>query len=196
MKLLIIFFTLIFSDSLFAQEVIIKSQVGYGKIETDRSTLASLCTNVTALYEFDSHTSLYWHAGIGVTKYMHQIIDTLNQQGFKTIYIVILPITARKYFFLNSTARCFIDMGLVGSYYLLDKVEVKKPTATLNKKNSLGYNAGVTFSVGYKRAITSNIYFELSFSGSTDYLFVYKNRQEKLKTNNRMLSISFSKKLS
>lgn len=196
MKLIIIFFTLIFSDSLFAQEVIIKSLVGYGKIETDQSKMISLCTNVTAGYEFESHTSIYWYAGMGLTKYMHQVIDTSNRNGFKTIYLVILPITARKYFFLNSSSRCFIDMGLVGSYYLLDKVEVKKPTATFNKKNSPGYNAGVTFSVGYKRAITSNTYFELSFSGSTEYLFAYKNKQEKLKTNNRMLSISFSKKLS
>ena len=162
MKLLAIFFTLIFSDSLFAQEVIIENKVGYGKIETDRSKLISLCTNVTAGYEFESHTSLYWNAGIGVTKYMQQVIDTLNQQAFKTIYLITMPITSRKYFFLNSTARCFIDMGLFGSYYLLDKVEVKKPTAAFNKNNNRGYNAGVTFSGGYKRARTSNVYFKLS----------------------------------
>ncbi len=196
MKLIVIVIALICSGSLFAQELRITSHVGYGRIETDETKLISLCTNVTAGYEFESHKSLYLNAGIGLTKYMHQTIDTSNRQAFKTIYLVTLPITARKYFFLNSTARCYLDMGIYASYYLLQKTEVKKPTAEQNKKYNLGYNGGVAFSVGYKRAVTSSIYLELSFSGSADYWFAYKTRQNKLKTNNRMLSISFCKKLS
>lgn len=179
-----------------AQQWRIENNIGYAIGETKNFKKIMLATETRLGYEMNIGTNLYFNLAVGIGTLKFNNIDTSGVNVFTKKHFISLPISIKKYYSLSRAAQGYIDFGIYGNYYFLDKKEYRSIDIDETASNrNLGYNFGIAGTVGYKRTITKTISFDLAICGQIDYLFKYHNESEQIKTNKRLLGISFYKKL-
>jgi hypothetical protein len=195
MKYSLIIFIFVTPLIAYNQEWKLTNYVGYAKGKTNTFRKIMLATEISAEYEHPIGVNLYLGLGVSASTLTFNYYDRMNLSVYNGKYFLGLPVSIKKYYYLSRTSKGFVDFGFYGNYLFYDKKEFqnsfKEETVS---RNWTGYNIGISGSIGFKTKITNSLFFDVSLSGKLDYFNHYKNDVDKLKTNQRLLGISFYKK--
>lgn len=195
MKYSLIIFLFVAPLIAYNQEWKLTNYVGYAKGKTNTFRKIMLATETSAGYEHPIGVELYLSLGVSASTLTFNYYDSMNLSVYNRKYFLGLPVSIKKYYYLSRASKGFVDFGFYGNYLFYDKKEIrnflKDETVTGNWP---GYNVGISGSIGFKTKITNSLFFDVSISGKLDYFTHFKNDSDKLKTNQRLLGISFYKK--
>ena len=182
---------------LFSQEIRFSSTIGYAVTEMKSFKKISLCTGINAGFEFPLKKGLCITTSVGGFLLRFDYNTPVNASSiFNSKYFFDIPVSLKKYYLLSKKSRCYWEFGLVSSYQFFDKKEIKLGSgSSVEKKRNLGFNFGVIGSFGFKTIINNRISFDIGLLARTDYLFSYKNSDDKTKTDQKLLLLSLYRRL-
>ena len=181
---------------LFSQEIKFSNTIGYAVTETEDVKKIALCTGINAGFELPLKKGLYITISAGGFLLRFNYNSAANNSVFNSKYFFSMPVSLKKYYPVSRQSRAYWCFGIFPGYQFYDKKEIRSFSGNSTEtKRSLGFNFGCIASVGFKTIINSRMSFDIGLLAQTDYFFSYKKKQDKTKTDQRLLSLSLHRKL-
>ncbi len=179
---------------IFSQEIKFTSIAGYATIKTDKFKKVALSTGAFIGSEFILKEFLYLNTLVGISTIRFENMGLPN--SFTTKYYLSIPVSLKKYYPISKRSSLYWDFGLSFNYDFITQNEIFTVSGIQkNNQNGLGTSFSVIGAVGFKTQVTKRLFFDIGLFGQTDYLLSYKKETDKIKTDRRMISLTFYKKL-
>jgi hypothetical protein len=164
----------------YTQQLFIGGNTGFAIGETSNLKKIMLVRDASAGFEARIKGTLSYSVSL-VYSYLQFSHTQNNVEYFNTKRFLILPVQLKKYYFLNKNARMFLAGGPYAAYFFTDKKEFKNPVNQTTRKHNLGYNFGMSASIGVKFFVTTVESLEFGFNSREDILYSYKDIGNKIK---------------
>ncbi len=152
-----------------------------------------LATGVTNTIEKNLKATLYFTFGVDVTALKYNYYTAANNSVFSNNYLLLVPVTLKKYYFISKRSSLFMDFGIAASYYFYCKKEIENIGSSTQR--NLGLSIGGLGRIGFKTAVTPKVSFDVGLNSFSDFLYFYKDDANKITVKTNSLMFSFCKEL-
>lgn len=183
------------SCALAAQQVAVTGQLGYAIGETQKAKKIMLVNEVLLTTSFPLHGlySLVGGAGGGWVKFGS---GTDMPNIFNERVSLLIPIGIRRSFPISVRSAAILELGLVGSFLIRDKVELRNlPDPGTVFRKARGRSLAAAAAAGYRYLISSESAISMGFGNSEDLFLHYPDPEQKLLLRKWMFSVTISRSL-
>ncbi len=190
MKIKLLVFSFFISTFSFCQSLRLTSDMGYSISKSYKEKHVSFYRGLGL--GFEKYLSNNWYLEVVPNTYTIQFSssNSINQNTFTSIRFIELNAEVKKYLPISAKSRIYLSVGLYGGNLFSKTVENNTLSIEETQKN-LGYNYGLSSSVGLRLILTRIISFDIGIADKDDYLFSYNTQVNKVSNSKRCLKMSF-----